>query len=144
MKSKKVFKEPIELPGQAAGPILDATEVKEIFGNLPPIYETHCTIKDRLERLTNRMHNDESVSVGEIYLDNVNDNEYLLSNYEYIIDHIDVYLKGRRTFENLSALLELLREDQRGDNRVRSQQTAFSRLPKNSTEPTRVWSTNPH
>ena len=54
----------------------------------------------------------------------------------YIIDHIDVYFEGRRTFENLSALLELLREDQRGDNCVRSKQTAFSRLPKNSTEPT--------
>lgn len=68
----KVFKEPIEAPDQTAGPILDATEIKEIFGNLPPIYDTHCTIKDRLERLTNRiMLNEESVSVGEIYLDNV-------------------------------------------------------------------------
>lgn len=68
----------------------------------------------------------------------------LLNLYEYIIDDIDVYYKGRCTFENLSALLELLREDERGYNRVRSQQTAFSRLPKNSTEPTRVWSTNAH
>lgn len=55
-----------------AGPILDQTEVKEIFGNLPPIYEVHCKIKDRLEKLANRIFlNDESSSVGEIYLDNV-------------------------------------------------------------------------
>ena len=68
-----MFKDPIEAPDQAAGPILDPTEIKEIFGNLPPIYETHCNIKDRLERLTNRITlNEESVSVGEIYLDNVN------------------------------------------------------------------------
>ena len=55
-----------------AGPILDQTECKEIFGNLPPIYEVHCKIKDRLERLANRINiNEENISVGEIYLDNV-------------------------------------------------------------------------
>lgn len=67
-----MFKEPIESPDQVAGPILDQTEVKEIFGNLPPIYEVHCKIKDRLERLANRIFlNEETMSVGEIYLDNV-------------------------------------------------------------------------
>jgi hypothetical protein len=49
--------------------------VKEIFGNLPPIYEVHCKIKERLERLANRIFvNDEnSMTVGDIYLDNVLD-----------------------------------------------------------------------
>ena len=80
-----MFKEPIEAPDQAAGPILDPTEIKEIFGNLPPIYETHCNIKDRLERLTNRiMHNEESVSVGEIYLDNVKTSFFLCLIYYHI------------------------------------------------------------
>ena len=71
----KLFKEPIEAPDQVAGPILDQTEVKEIFGNLPPIYEVHCKIKERLERLANRIFvNDEnSMTVGDIYLDNVLD-----------------------------------------------------------------------
>ena len=68
----KYFKEPIEAPDQVAGPILDQTETKEIFGNLPPIYEVHCKIKDRLERLVNRLAvNEETISVGDIYMDNV-------------------------------------------------------------------------
>jgi len=73
------FKDPIEAPDQAAGPILDQTEIKEIFGNLPPIYEVHCKIKDRLEKLTNRLNvNEESISVGDIYLDNA---DALLKTY---------------------------------------------------------------
>ena len=75
----KYFKEPIEEPDQVAGPILDQTEVREIFGNLPPIYEVHCKIKDRLERLVNRLLiNEEATSVGEIYMDN---SEALLKTY---------------------------------------------------------------
>lgn len=58
-----------------AGPILDQTEVKEIFGNLPPIYEVHLKIRDRLEKLANHIHSEESVSVGQIYLDNVSVND---------------------------------------------------------------------
>ena len=62
-----------------AGPILDQTEVKEIFGNLPPIYETHTRIKDRLERLVNRLSiNEENTLVGEIYMDNA---DALLKTY---------------------------------------------------------------
>ncbi len=54
-----------------AGPILDQTEIKEIFGNLLPIYEVHLKIRDRLEKLTSHIQNEEFVSVGQIYLDNV-------------------------------------------------------------------------
>jgi hypothetical protein len=54
------------------GAILDQTEIKEIFGNVPPIYEVHCKIKDSLEKLTQRIQvNDETISVGEIYLEHV-------------------------------------------------------------------------
>ena len=60
---------------QTAGAILDQTEIKEIFGNVPPIYEVHCKIKDSLEKLTQRiLANDESISVGEIYLEHVRTN----------------------------------------------------------------------
>ncbi|CAF0879713.1 unnamed protein product [Brachionus calyciflorus] len=72
------FKEPIEAPDQVAGPILDQTESKEIFGNLPPIYEVHCKIKERLERIVNRNINEDSVSVGEIYFEN---SDALLKTY---------------------------------------------------------------
>ena len=78
---KKYFKDPIEAPDQVAGPILDQTELKEIFGNLPPIYEVHCKIKDRLERLANRINlnfNDDAGCVGDIYLDNA---DALLKTY---------------------------------------------------------------
>jgi hypothetical protein len=55
-----------------AGPILDQTECKEIFGNVPPIFEVHTKIRDRLDRLVNRLTmNEENASVGEIYQDNV-------------------------------------------------------------------------
>lgn len=73
-----LFKEPIEAQDQVAGPILDQTEVKEIFGNLPPIYEVHLKIRDRLEKLANHINTEESVSVGQIYLDN---SEALLKTY---------------------------------------------------------------
>lgn len=73
-----LFKEPIEAQDQVAGPILDQTEIKEIFGNLPPIYEVHLKIRDRLEKLVNHIHSEESVSVGQIYLDN---SEALLKTY---------------------------------------------------------------
>jgi hypothetical protein len=73
------FKEPIEATDQVAGPILDQTETKEIFGNLPPIYEVHCKIKDRLERLANRvLQNDETTTVGDIYMDQT---DALLKSY---------------------------------------------------------------
>ena len=73
-----LFKEPIEAQDQVAGPILDQTEIKEIFGNLPPIYEVHLKIRDRLERLANHISSEETVSVGQIYLDN---SEALLKTY---------------------------------------------------------------
>ncbi len=70
---KKVFKEPIEAPDQSGGPILEAAEVREIFGNIPPIYETHCVIKQHLEELAGKIErNEEPVLVGEIYLKQVN------------------------------------------------------------------------
>ena len=79
------FKEPIEAPDQVAGPILDQTEAKEIFGNLPPIYEVHCRIKERLERIVEKINknggeekNPSECLVGEIYQDNA---EALLKTY---------------------------------------------------------------
>ena len=76
------------------GAILDLTEVKEIFGNLPPIYEVHCKIKDKLEKLTLRLNANETgenISVGEIYLDN---DDALLKTYP---PFINFYEKTKET-----------------------------------------------
>ena len=36
-----VFKRPLEEPDQKGGQLLNQTELKIIFGNLPPIYDVH-------------------------------------------------------------------------------------------------------
>ena len=37
----QVFKKPLDDPNQIGGPLLNQTELKIIFGNLPPIYDVH-------------------------------------------------------------------------------------------------------
>ena len=53
-----------------------------MFGNVPPIYEVHCKIKDRLERMSQKImangDSDPTISVGEIYLEN---SDSLLKTY---------------------------------------------------------------
>lgn len=69
MSFLQVFKEEIENPDQPGGPILSATDVKLIFGKIPPIHETHVKIRDELQALLNNWQNDQSV--GEIFLSHV-------------------------------------------------------------------------
>ena len=38
----QVFKKPLDDPNQIGGPLLNQTELKIIFGNLPPIYDAHA------------------------------------------------------------------------------------------------------
>ena len=61
-----VFKKPLDDPNQMGGPLLNQTELKIIFGNLPAIYDVH------LKMLTEFSHaqanwNDQ-FSVGDVYL----------------------------------------------------------------------------
>ena len=39
-----VFKKPLDDPNQHGGPLLNQTELKIIFGNLPPIYDVHMKL----------------------------------------------------------------------------------------------------
>lgn len=40
-----------------------------IFGNIPPIYEVHCKIRDRLSQIVDNWN--EEVSVGDIFIEHV-------------------------------------------------------------------------
>lgn len=60
------FKAQIEKPDQYNGAILAQQDIKIIFGNIPPIYEAHCKLRDSLAFLTE--HWSETNSVGDCIL----------------------------------------------------------------------------
>ncbi|KAH9491795.1 Protein T2, partial [Bulinus truncatus] len=60
------FKAQIEKPDQYNGAILAPQDTKIIFGNIPPIYEAHCKLRDSLLFLVE--HWSETNSVGECLL----------------------------------------------------------------------------
>lgn len=62
-----LFKAPLEDPSETAGePLLDSTEVRLIFGHVPPIYEVHRGLQQRLQGLLRAWSEDHSV--GEAVL----------------------------------------------------------------------------
>ncbi|XP_059171147.1 protein ECT2-like [Physella acuta] len=60
------FKAQIDKPDQYNGPILAPQDTKIIFGNIPPIYEAHCKLRDSLLFLVE--HWSENNSVGDCVL----------------------------------------------------------------------------
>ena len=64
-----MFKKPLEDPNQVGGPLLDPTEVKIIFGNLPPIFEIHSAMLLQLRKAAVSWRED--FSVGSILLKHV-------------------------------------------------------------------------
>lgn len=64
-----MFKKPLEDPNQVGGALLDPTEVKIIFGNLPPIYEIHSELLAQLKKAA--MNWREDVSIGGLILNHV-------------------------------------------------------------------------
>ncbi|XP_064092134.1 protein ECT2-like [Macrobrachium nipponense] len=63
---EKVIKEPLENMNQPGGHMLDAQELRYIFGNLPPIHEVHRRMRNDLLHLAHNWTND--ASIGEIIL----------------------------------------------------------------------------
>ncbi|XP_023210075.1 protein ECT2-like [Centruroides sculpturatus] len=61
-----MFKEPLEQPDQVGGALLDGTELKIIFGNIPPLYEVHTKLREDLYILLQNWKEDKSV--GNIIL----------------------------------------------------------------------------
>ncbi|XP_043209980.1 protein ECT2-like isoform X9 [Amphibalanus amphitrite] len=58
-----LFKEPLEGADQVGGPLLEPPDIKIIFGNIPPIYEVHCQLRDDLAAMAGRWRDE--LSVGE-------------------------------------------------------------------------------
>ncbi|XP_042873803.1 protein ECT2-like isoform X6 [Penaeus japonicus] len=63
---EKVIKGPLESIVQPGGPMLDAQELKFIFGNLPPIHEVHKRMRNDLLQLAHNWSDD--ASIGDIIL----------------------------------------------------------------------------
>ncbi|KAJ9589806.1 hypothetical protein L9F63_027933, partial [Diploptera punctata] len=61
-----MFKSPLENMSEAEGPLLNNTELKIIFGNLPPIYEVHQKMLEELSWAAS--HWKEDFSIGKVFL----------------------------------------------------------------------------
>lgn len=48
------------------GQLLNATELKIIFGHLPPIYQTHCNMLEEFKQMSARWNED--CSIGSLIL----------------------------------------------------------------------------
>ncbi|KAK2711685.1 hypothetical protein QYM36_012707, partial [Artemia franciscana] len=86
----KVFRMPLEAEDQPGGPLLAATEIKIIFGNIPAIVEVHGKI---LEDFTIMARNWKDNSIGRIFLKHRDD---ILRAYQPYINF----------FENSKATLQ--------------------------------------
>ncbi|ESO86405.1 hypothetical protein LOTGIDRAFT_61738, partial [Lottia gigantea] len=78
------FKSQIEKPDQYNGPLLSQQHSKIIFGNIPPIYDIHCKIRDRIGKLVENWNED--CSVGDVIIDNA---EELTRAYPPFINFFD-------------------------------------------------------
>ncbi|XP_047107134.1 protein ECT2 [Schistocerca piceifrons] len=85
-----LFKSPLEDVSEQGGALLNNTELKIIFGNLPPIYEVH---KQMLEELRSAAASwKEEISIGKIFL-------------KYVPDLVKAYPPFVNFFENTKEML---------------------------------------
>ena len=59
----EVFKKPLEDPNQAGGELLNATEMRIVFGNLPPIYDVHAAMLEEFQKVCS-LHSELTQIVG--------------------------------------------------------------------------------
>nr|XP_045600854.1 protein ECT2-like isoform X3 [Procambarus clarkii] len=88
---EKVIKVPLENTLQPGGPMLDAQELRYIFGNLPPIHEVHTRMRNDLLHLAHNWTDD--ASIGEIIL-------------KYSTDLEKAYPPFINFFENMKEMLQ--------------------------------------
>ena len=81
LKTIMSFKEELENEAQTGGAVLDAAEIKLVFGHIGPIFEVHSNTLKELERLVDEWT--EEVSLGQV-----------------ILNHTDDFLKAYPTFIN--------------------------------------------
>ena len=85
----QVFKKPLEDPNQVGGPLLDPTEVKIIFGNLPPIHDIHFELLVQLKNAALNWRED--ISVGALILKHVSLSATHLLCSNYLIIALSLY-----------------------------------------------------
>ncbi|KAK8742664.1 hypothetical protein OTU49_001613 [Cherax quadricarinatus] len=88
---EKVIKLPLENTSQPGGPMLDAQELRYIFGNVPPIHEVHTRMRNDLLHLAHNWTDD--ASIGEIIL-------------KYSTDLEKAYPPFINFFENMKEMLQ--------------------------------------
>ncbi|KAK4293207.1 hypothetical protein Pmani_034076 [Petrolisthes manimaculis] len=93
---EKVIKAPLENTTQPGGPMLDAQELRYIFGNLPPIHEVHTRMRNDLLHLAHNWN--DSASIGEIIL-------------KYSSDLEKAYPPFINFFENMKEMLQRISTD---------------------------------
>lgn len=62
----QLFKDALEKMVDTEAQLLNATELKIIFGHLPPIYTAHCCMLEELKQMAGRWSDD--TSVGQLIL----------------------------------------------------------------------------
>ena len=80
-----VFKKPLEDPNLAGGELLNATEMRIIFGNLPPIYEVHSAMLQEFQSALGQKWR-EDFSIGDVFLKYAND---LLKAYPPYVNFLE-------------------------------------------------------
>lgn len=80
-----VFKKPLEDPNLAGGELLNATEMRIIFGNLPPIYEVHSAMLQEFQNALGQNWR-EDFSIGDVLLKYAND---LLKAYPPYVNFLE-------------------------------------------------------
>lgn len=66
MTRLQLFKEALENMVDEKEQLLNATEMKIIFGHLPPIYSAHCNMLEELKQMLARWNED--CSIGDLIL----------------------------------------------------------------------------
>ena len=80
-----VFKKPLEDPNLAGGELLNATEMRIIFGNLPPIHEVHSAMLQEFQNALGQNWR-EDFSIGDVFLKYAND---LLKAYPPYVNFLE-------------------------------------------------------
>jgi len=80
-----VFKKPLEDPNQAGGELLNATEMRIVFGNLPPIYDVHAAMLEEFQKALGSGWK-EDFSIGDVFLKHATD---LLKAYPPYVNFLE-------------------------------------------------------
>lgn len=79
-----VFKAEVEKPNQYNGPLLAPQDIKVIFGNIPPIYDVHCLMREELQSIVDNWSEDKGL--GDVVLKHA---DALLKAYPPFVNYFE-------------------------------------------------------